>query len=92
MHYLEFKPHHHQTVNTACADMLSEGGTNSVYFLLKLESFFFLTESKQVLMLAMLQAVRFQPHTWSPRSIAKRVHLRYVLDGVAMGRVFLRVL
>jgi len=50
-HYLEFKPQHHQTVNTACASMLSEGGTSNVHFLLKLQSFLFLTESKQVLVL-----------------------------------------
>jgi len=48
---LEFKPQHHQTVNTACASMLYEGGTSNVYFLLKLPSFWFLTESKQVLVL-----------------------------------------
>jgi len=52
----------------------------------------FLTESKEVLMLAMLQMVRFQPHTWSPRSTAKRVHLRYVVDRVALGRIVLSVL
>jgi hypothetical protein len=40
-----------QTVNTACASVLNEGGTNNVYFLLKLQSFLFLTESKQVLVL-----------------------------------------
>jgi hypothetical protein len=48
---LEFKPQHHQAVNTAGANMLNEGGTNTVYFLLKFQSFLFLTESKPVLVL-----------------------------------------
>ena len=30
---------------------VNEGGTNNVYFLVKLQSFLFLTESKQVLLL-----------------------------------------
>jgi hypothetical protein len=48
---LEFKPQHHQAVNTAGAISLMRVEKIMYIFLVKLQSFLFLTESKQILVL-----------------------------------------